>query len=90
MKDQIKCWGFYHGSERAMFTSCECNKNALQNQQLLELGIFNEVKDLGVSVKYTNIYMYVCVCVCVHCMGVKIYMQNNLVIKHKIIYVKHI
>ena len=48
-----------------MFTSCECNKNALQNQQLLELGIFNEVKDLGVSVKYTNIYMYVCVCVCV-------------------------
>lgn len=69
MKDQIKCWGFYHGSVRATCTSCECNKNALQNQQLLELGIFIEVIDLGVSVKYTNIDMYVCVCV--HCMGVK-------------------
>ena len=35
----------------------------------------------------------VCVCVCIHIYivcGVKIYMQNNLAIKHKIIYAKHI
>ena len=90
MEDQIKRWGFYHGNVRAMFISCECNKNALQNQQLLELGKLTEVKDLDVNVKYTKICVCVCVCVCVYCVGVNIYMQNNLVIKHKIIYVKHI